>query len=445
MGESFAVTVHGPRGAVDLVVPSEASVLDVAREYARQARLVGAPDLGDRRGQVLAPAASLAAAGIVPGDLLVVLDSDAPAARSSDVAEADRQPPSGLATLWAAVAAAAAVLAGWAAAPLDGTDGDLVVAVLAAAAVIGVLPLGRYAAHRVVAAPAFAGAAAYVVAWAPEPERLPTILGVAALTAGVAAAVARSLDRRQEEALRVWLVVGSAVFGVATLAALAGLPDRFVWGVLLLLAVLAPRFVPGVAVDVPDQLLIDLERLAVTAWSARERPTGRRGRTIVPETAVAAVAARGSRTVIAASAAVLAVAALSAPLLLAAASEQVDLVGARVLVGLGGATLLLSARSYRNTTARALLRLAGLVCWAALLVSLAPALVASAGITLAAASVALAVLVLIAAVATGRGWRSASWSRRAEVAEAIAGSVALASLVVAVGFFRHLWESIPDV
>ena len=48
-------------------------------------------------------------------------------------------------------------------------------------------------------------------------------------------------------------------------------------GVLLLLATLAARFVPGLAVDVPDQYLIDLERLAVTAWSARERPTGRRG------------------------------------------------------------------------------------------------------------------------------------------------------------------------
>ena len=44
------------------------------------------------------------------------------------------------------------------------------------------------------------------------------------------------------------------------------------------------------------------------------------------------------------------------------------------------------------------------------------------------------------AVATGRGWRSAWWSRRAEVAEGLAGAGAIAALVVASGLFRALWE-----
>jgi hypothetical protein len=49
-------------------------------------------------------------------------------------------------------------------------------------------------------------------------------------------------------------------------------------------------------------------------------------------------------------------------------------------------------------------------------------------------------VVVLAAMATGRGWRSAWWSRRAEVAEALCGSSALALVLVASGFFRHLWE-----
>jgi hypothetical protein len=44
------------------------------------------------------------------------------------------------------------------------------------------------------------------------------------------------------------------------------------------------------------------------------------------------------------------------------------------------------------------------------------------------------------AVATGRGWRSAWWSRRAEVAEGLAGAGTIAALVVASGLFRTLWE-----
>jgi hypothetical protein len=49
-------------------------------------------------------------------------------------------------------------------------------------------------------------------------------------------------------------------------------------------------------------------------------------------------------------------------------------------------------------------------------------------------------LLVIVAVATGRGWRSAWWSRRAEVAEGLAGAGAIAALVVASGLFRALWE-----
>ena len=98
-----------------------------------------------------------------------------------------------------------------------------------------------------------------------------------------------------------------------------------------------------------------------------------------------------------------------------------------VLVGFAGAALLLAARSYRHPAARALLRGAGLTCWAALVVVLlgrasTPRRASSLGI----AGIVLAVLLVVVAVATGRGWRSAWWSRRAEVAEGLAGAGAIA-------------------
>jgi hypothetical protein len=62
------------------------------------------------------------------------------------------------------------------------------------------------------------------------------------------------------------------------------------------------------------------------------------------------------------------------------------------------------------------------------------------GFALGVAGILLAVLLVVVAVATGRGWRSAWWSRRAEVAEGLAGAGAIAALVVASGLFRALWE-----
>jgi hypothetical protein len=252
--------------------------------------------------------------------------------------------------------------------------------------------------------------------------------------------VARALDVQGDEALRVWMVVGVGLFLVTGAGALLHADPRVVWGLLLLAATLAARFVPAISIDVPDQFLIDIERLAVTAWSARDRPHGRRGRTVVPPAAVAQVAAHGSRIVTASAAGIWAVVAVSAPMLLATADLPVDRTGARVMVGLAGAALLLAARSYRHPAARALLRGAGLTCWAALVVVLLDVLDAGQGFALGISVILLAVLLVVVAVATGRGWRSAWWSRRAEVAEGLAGAGAIAALVVASGLFRALWE-----
>lgn len=446
----LALSVHGSAGVVDLVVPAEATARDVAEAYAAQAHLAAVPTLARATGAALPPDGVLADLDVDAGTLLVaLLPGELPAgvpggagARGRTMAVTMTSAgPGPLSLLWFCTASALAGLAGWFAAQAGpGELRDAAVGLLGLAALLAVAPVGRFAGQRAVTAPAFAGAAAFAVVWDPAPERLPTVVGTSALVAAVAAAVARALDRRAEEALRTWMVVGSAVFGVAVLAALAGFSEQVVWAVLLLAAVLAARLVPGWAVDVPDQLLVDIERLAVSAWSAREQPRGRRGRTLVRPQAVAEVAARGARVITAASAAVLAVAAVSAPLLLATATVPLDRIGARVMVGAAGVSLLLAARSYRHVAARSLLRAAGLACEVALLVHLLDHLGGGWGTTVATAAVVVAVLLVVVAVATGRGWRSAWWSRRAEVLEGVVGSFAVASIVVAVGLFRILWE-----
>lgn len=445
-GENLALTVHGPVGVLDLLVPAGAAATDVAREYARQSGLPSIPLLYTRLGAPLLPDVPLADAGVGAGDILVATTSIHRPTRVDSRRtwrEGSTAAPGALSVLWFCIAVATAVLAAWYAAHTPSvTVRNTAVDVLAGAAVVGVLPFGRFAAHRALAAPAFAAAAGFALAWDPHPERLPTVLGVAALVGAVAAAVARTLDRRNEEALRVWVTVGVGIFLVTAAAALCGFPPRVSWAVLLVGAMLAARFVPGFVVDVPDQYLLDLERLAVTAWSARDRPSGRRGRTLVSRTAVAAVAARGTRMLTAYCVAILVVASIAAPLLLRSTPLAIDQVGARCLVFFSGCGLLLAARSYRHAAPRALLRLAGLTSLGALLAEWLRTSGDDRTATLAGTAILLAGVLVVAAVATGRGWRSAWWSRRAEVAEALCGSAAVASVLVASGVFRSLWESI---
>lgn len=451
-GAVTAVTVHGPRGVLDLTVPTAATLADVAGVYAAEAGLPAPLPLVTRTGEALQMTTRIDALGLVPGTVLVAIDPYArKVPRRAGAGAHDTGPPvvpGAASATWLTVAVAVAVVAGWAATRLPDDERWPAVAVLLVAAVLGCLPIGALAVHRVVAAPAFAAAAVLAVVWDPLPERLPMVLGAAALAAAVTAAVGRALSEPggpAEPALRTWLVVGAAWFVLAGVGALTGTSPQSVWAVLFLGAVLAARFVPEVAVDVPDQYLLDLERLAVTAWSARERPTGRRGRIVVSADAVGGVAARGTRTVRAATAAVLVVVLLSAPLLLWTAVLPLDRTGARCLVGFGGASLLFAARSYRHAAARRMLRIAGvvaLVLVAAVLLGAGPGEAAGPGLTrmVTVLAIGLAAVLVLVAVLVGRGWRSAWWSRRAEIAEAVCGSFTVGSLVVAVGFFRYLWE-----
>jgi hypothetical protein len=440
---TIAISVHGPAGVLDLVVPAGATSVDVAREYAAQTDAAGIPLLQTPLGELLTADRTLTSAGVESGSVLVAT-TGVHRSRRGDPGPDGAAPPSdspAVAALAAALAVAAAGLAAWyAARAADDGLRTVTVGVLMACALASTLPLGRHAAQRVAAAPAFGAAAAFAAVHEPGVHLLPAVVAVSALAAGVVAAVARALGPEHDEALDVWIVSGLVVFAVCAAPPLLEWDGRVAWAVLLLLAMLAARFVPSLAIDVPDETLIDLDRLAVTAWSARDGGRAGRGRIVVSAAAMRQLVAGATRTVLAATAAIMVTAAVATPLLLATATIDLDRIGARCLVLFAGASILLAARSYRHAVARRLLRVGGLACWAWLVgfvVDDVSSTVVMAGLVV---LLLLGAVSLAAAVATGRGWRSVWWSRRAELAEGLCGSFALASTVVASGFFRSLWE-----
>lgn len=442
-GATIAVSIHGPAGVLDLVVPSGATSVDVAREYARQADVSGIPLLQTALGERLNAGVPLGDAGVESGDVLVAT-TGVHRPRKVTLREAAKNVPESprLASIIAAVAAGSAVLAGWYATRTgDETARTVTVGLLLACAVVGALPVGRHVAQRAAAAPAFAAAAAFAALHEPGLHLLPAVIGAAGISAAVVAGIGRALDAGADETSTVWIAGGLTVFACCTVPAMLGWDDRVAWTLLVFLAMMAARFAPSLAVDVPDEALLDLDRLAVTAWSARDgHRRGGRGRVVVSADAMERLVHRASRIVTGAAAAILVTMVVACPLLLLTATIDLDRIGARCLVLFAGLSLLLAARSYRHAAARVLLRLAGL----AALASLAVHLVAGPGAghvdTFFYAAVALGAVALATAVATGRGWRSVWWSRRAEVAESLCGSLAFAAAVVAAGVFRRLWE-----
>jgi len=446
-GATIPLSIHGPAGVLDLVVPAGATPVDVAREYAKQAAEVGEvpgiPLLQTALGERLNAAVPLGEAGVQPGDVLVAT-TGVHRPRRVTLREAAKNAPETpeLAALIATVAAVVAALAGWyAARSADETVRTAAVGLLLVCALVGAVPLGRHARQRAAAAPAFAAAAAFAALYEPGVHLLPAILGAAAMSAAVVAGIGRALAVRRDEVSTVWIVSGLVVFACCALPAMLGWDARVAWTLLVFGSMMAARFVPSLAVDVPDDALLDLDRLAVTAWSARDsQRSGRRGRIVVSAAAMEQLVRRASRVVTASAAAILVVVLVAAPLLLHSASIDLDRIGARCLVFFAGCSLLLAARSYRHAAARALLRLAGLGALAALAIHLVAGPGAGHVDTFFYVAVGLGAIAVVAAVATGRGWRSVWWSRRAEVAESLCGSFAFAAAVVAAGVFRRLWE-----
>ena len=290
--DTIAVTVHGPTGALDLLVPVGAAVADVAREYAASLR----PAAAARAAHPGRPAAARVRR---PGDR-----------RRRVRRGADRRlrptPASRLLRPRAASDRRTTDQVGRHRRRARGARSRrLPVSSPGCSPPVPTTPSGRPPSRCSCSRPPAAScppagsppsgpppprpspvAAAFAAAWQPGADRLPLLVGIAGLGAAAAAGATRAAGASGREVQNVWIASGIGVFLVAGGSLLAGFAPQVAWGVMVILALLAARSVPAYAVDVPDQMLIDLEKLAVTAWSARDRTTGRRGRMIIPEAGV---------------------------------------------------------------------------------------------------------------------------------------------------------------
>lgn len=438
---TMVLSVHGPQGVLDLMVPGGVTAHDVAREYARQSGLATIPLLQTALGQLLPADRVLTDAGVESGDMVVATAGFHRARKSTKGAARVRAgEPGPLSVVGCTAAAIAAALAGLFATTIASDDVRSIVAgLLLLTGFLATMPVGTHARHRVVAAPAFGAAAAFAYV-GPSGYQVSGVVAACALAAAVVAAVGRAWSPGSDEALSVWIVVSSLVALATGLTLFTEFEPRVGWAVLLMLAMLGARYAPVFAIDVPDHALIEMEKLAVTAWSARDNVTSRRGRMIVAEPAMKQLVASGTRMITASAAAILVVVCISVPLLLQTAVIDLDRIGARCLVFFAGAAILMAARSYRHQAARSLLRVAGLVCWGAFFSVVLRIAGPGQQAAIIAGAVTIGLICVAAGVATGRGWRSVWWSRRAEVAEVMAGSFGIGATVVASGLFRALWE-----
>lgn len=449
---SLRLTVRGSSGNVDLVVPLGADVAEVSREYAAALGQANAPQLSSTMGRALDPGQPVQQLGLQHGDVLVALDrSDAHATQRSaesgselDGAAApdsatSRKALCGVAAAFGLAAGGVGAFAG------DGFERAVCVALLLLSAVIATVPTraapSSVSGARVAVAPAFAAAGAFGAVYTSAPGGLLLGLAVGGLAATIAAAVGRTgADSEHDDLLLAWLATAAVAATFAAAVLLLGAPERSYWALLFAVAVVVARVIPYLVVDVPDQVLLDLERLAITAWSARTRPRERRRRSVIKSDSAAGVVHRGHRLVSATAVAVAVAVAVCAPLLVLESAQGLAGTGARLLVLFGGGALALISRSYRAAMPRIALRVAG--AWA--LGVLAVAFLLSSGSTTIAWAVAamalVALVVVISALALGRGWRSLWWARTGDVAETLCIVFVVAALPVATGLFDFVRE-----
>lgn len=415
---------------------------DVAREYAAAAGLAEPPGLVSLTGRPLGAADRVHDLGLEHGDVVVALDgaldgvgdaAGVPTA-SPTTDRSDRLGPVLLAVAAGLVAAAVAAYVA------SDTWRLASAGVLVAAAVLALLPR-RGTSASAVAAPGLAAAGGFAGACSDTTGGLLLAVAVSGLAAAAAAALGRSDDPERDDLMRVWLVAAVLATAVSAVLLLLGAGAHALWALLLAAGVLVAKLLPGMVVDVPDHVLLDLDRLAVTAWSAREKPRGnRRRRMTVNRESVAAAVHRGHRLISAVTLAVAVTATVAAPLLLLAADVGTVALGARLEVVLAGSALALMSRSYRAPLPRNALRFSG--AWCLVLAALALVLALDGQAILVAVGVVTVVTlaVLVAAVALGNGWRSVWWARTAEILEELCVALCIGVTPLAAGLFAFMQQ-----
>ena len=439
------LSVAGPVARVDLAVPVWADADTVLARYLDETGTADAGPLVLRTsdGRVLEPERPLAALGLEHGDLLHVGPAEPAPALADAPARSARPAVPAARSARTATRAALAGVAAVAAAGLSVTlTSELRLAAGALLLLCALLGLGRLPREPLAwsaVLPAFGLGAGYALGHASGPGGLFLGLAVAGLGALAVAAAARAVvPVGEEEVLDVWLAASAALALSSLLALVTGAAAAGLLAGLIALAVMAALLLPALVVDVPDTVLVDLDRLAVTAWSPRERARGGRKRAVVRPEAVAGVVRRAQRLVTAGSVAVAVVVAVAGPVLSLTAPHGLTGDGARVLVLLGAAVLTLAARGVRSRVPRSGFRAAAALCFLALGAEVALRL-ADLGEgwwwLLPAVAALLGVLVALTAVAVGRGWRSVWWARLADVAQSLCLVLMVAAVPVATGLF----------
>lgn len=284
--------------------------------------------------------------------------------------------------------------------------------------------------------PIHAAGAAVLVLPAGAPVLL--IVGVGALVAAAVAATMRTATPGvADDELITWTIGGGLVAVIAAVCLLADWSAQTFFTVIIAAAIIGTRAIPSYAVRVPDHVLLDTDRLAVTAWTAREQRR-RSFRGVVRRGDVSSVAHRGTELVAVGTVACSVAVVVATAALLLADLSQTRRIGVLLLCLGAGGVLVLSGRNRRDRAARRLQRTVGTVTVLATSAWWVLDLGQTWQVRLIVASIVVAALCLVASRAVSRGWTSLWWARRAEVAETLAGILVFGSIPLATGLFEWM-------
>ena len=274
----------------------------------------------------------------------------------------------------------------------------------------------------------FGAGLALPVAASPGAGRVAFVAGCAVGTA--LAGTARICAGRRDGAARVAMTALALLGSLGVVGILLGWPSYAVAALAAGLGPIAVRLLPGLGLEVPDEQLVDVERLSTTVWSAREVRVPRRRRVRVEEIATQF---RHARDIVAAGTVwASAVVLLATAVLLSTAGR-----GAVARWGAFALCLLLAlAMGYQSRSVRDRLPRYALLTSATVLVLEAVVALRQVGgldtlVIAIAALVVTGVLVLAGSVALGRGWHSTRLSRLADALEGVAVVLSLPAAIVA--------------
>jgi hypothetical protein len=281
----------------------------------------------------------------------------------------------------------------------------------------------------------FGAGLALPVADSPSAGRIAVVAActLATTLAGVARIFGGPADRASRAALTT--LAGLGALGV--LGVVLGWPAFAVAAAAAGLVPAATRLLPSVGFEVPDEQLVDVERLSTTIWTAREQRR-RRFRRLRP-TEIDGVFLAARETVAAGTVWACLVAPVSLAVLVATPGRSAWSVWGTIgLCGAVTTALGLQSRTVRDRLPRFALLTSSAA--SALLGTYAAGqrLGAGPGFALVVGAVVLGVVAIASAVALGRGWHSTRLSRLADMLQGLAVVLSLPAAALAADGFEAM-------